>query len=67
MDVLKSLLYLWRYVWDFNKSYVFYAIAYQFTSALLPFPNILMPKYILDELVGQQRMPVLLLYIGILV
>lgn len=67
MDVLKSLLYLWRYVWDFNKSYVFYAIAYQFTSALLPFSNILMPKYILDELVEQQRMPVLLLYIGILV
>ena len=63
----KSLFYLWSYVWNFNKSYVFYAIAYQFTSALLPFSNILMPKYILDELVGQQRLPVLLLYISILI
>ena len=66
-SMYKSLAFLFKYVWKFNKIYLFYAITYQFVSAVIPLANILVPKYIIDELVDSKRIDYLTTYAVMLV
>ena len=63
----KSFLFLLKLIWKSNKKYIFYAATFQLVTALVPLLSVIMPKYIIDELTGQQRQEYLLLYVGILV
>ena len=65
--MFKSFKFLLDLIWKFNKKYVFYAATFQIVTALVPLLSVIMPKYIIDELVGQQRLAYLGIYVGILV
>ncbi len=65
--MFKSFRFLLKLIWKFNKKYVFYAASFQLVTALVPLLSVIMPKYIIDELTGQQRIEQLFVYVGILV
>jgi ABC-type multidrug transport system fused ATPase/permease subunit len=45
--------------------YVVYAFSYQIVLAVMPIVTVIMPKYIIGELLGQRRVGILILSIGI--
>lgn len=64
---VKGNLYLLKYSWKFQKKYILYSILQELLSSLAPFAAIIMPKFIIDELLGKQRIDVILSYVSILV
>ena len=56
-----------KLIWRFNKKYIFYAALFQIVTALVPLTGVVMPKYIIDELTGLQRVEYLAVYVGALV
>lgn len=65
--MFKGLKFLLKYCWSFDKWYIICIISSQFISAVSPLLFIIIPKFILDELMNQKRSIVLFLYILILV
>lgn len=65
--MLKGFWFLLKYSWRFSKAYIFYIFFYQIISALIPMVTIIIPKYVIDELMSQRRAGVLAAYILILV
>ena len=65
--VFKSLKFLLHYCWKFKKSYVFYVFAYQVVYALIPLVAVIFPKFIIDELMGEQRGSYLFVFTIILI
>lgn len=57
--MLKGFKFLLKYSWKFSKEYVICIFALQLISSLLPLLQVVLPKFILDELVGDQRINVL--------
>jgi ABC-type multidrug transport system fused ATPase/permease subunit len=65
--MIKGLLFFIRFSWKSDKRYLIYRLVKQFISSLIPIVAVVMPRYILNELMGEQRIFHLVLYIGILV
>lgn len=65
--MLKGIIFLIKYTWKFNKMYILYILALQVVNAVTPLIGIVMPKYIIDELIGSQDINKLIFYIAILV
>lgn len=65
--MFKGIVFLLKYSWKFNKMYVIYIFALQIVSSLISLLAVIMPKYIIDELIGGRRVDYLILYIGLLV
>ena len=65
--MFKSFRFLLKLIWKFNKKYIFYAASFQIVTALVPLLSVIMPKYIIDELTGLQRIEYLVAYVSILV
>ena len=66
MVAFKGIGFLMRYTWRFEKRYILYQIARQILVAVVPLSDIIIPKYIIDELTGGKRVEVLLGWIGLL-
>lgn len=62
-SLLNTMLYVLKRVHKISKSYITLVIVKGFLKAILPFFSILIPKYIIDEFLGQQRVE----YIGVMV
>lgn len=65
--MFKGLRFFLKEGWKHDKKYILWRVIYQFVHALIPILAALAPKYIIDELMGEQRIPVLTLYTGVLV
>lgn len=65
--MIKGLLFFIKFSWKHEKRYLIYRVLNQFVSSLIPIVAIVMPRYIINELMGEQRPLYLLWYIGILV
>lgn len=64
---MRGNLYLLKYSWKFQKRYIIYAFLEEVLSSLMPFATIIIPKFIIDELLGEQKLKVIFVYICILV
>ena len=64
--MLKGLFFFVRFSWRHEKRYMVYQIINQFISSMIPIVAVVMPRYIINELMGEQRIESLLLYVGIL-
>jgi len=64
--MFKGLLFFIKFSWRHEKKYLIYRILNQFVSSMIPIVAVVMPRYIINELMGQQRISYLCLYIGIL-
>ena len=65
--MFSGVLYLLKFVWKKQPLYIILSILYQFVSSLIPLSAIIIPKFIIDELMTLQRISYLVLYISILV
>ncbi len=66
-DSLKILHYFLKLTNRIYKQYIPTLLFSSFFKAIAPFINIIIPKYIIDELLGQQRTETLLSLIGVLI
>ena len=65
--MFRGVLYLLKFAWKKQPSYIILSIVYQFISSLIPLSAIIIPKFIIDELMTRQRISYLIAYIAILV
>jgi len=63
--MFKGLVFFLKFGWKYDKRYVLWNIFHQLLASLMPVFAALMPKFIIDELMGAQRMNRLLLFVGI--
>ena len=61
--MLKGLKFLLKQVWRYKKIYIIYEILLQLSKLMIPISSIIFPKYIIDELMGQQRAEYLVSFI----
>lgn len=64
--MFKGLAFLLKFCWKFDKLYILFILANQIIVAAMPLATIVLPKYILDELVNGGRPCMLLFYIALL-
>lgn len=64
--MFKGLIFFIRQGWKYDKRYVLWRIFYQVVNSLIPLAAILLPKYIIDELMGEQRLTRILVCIAVL-
>jgi len=64
--MFKGLWFFIKFGWKYEKKYIIYLFLRQILSALIPIVVIIVPRYIIDELMGRQRVEYFVLYIGIL-
>lgn len=65
--MFKGLWFFVKFGWMHEKKYIIYLVLNQFVNSLIPIVAVIMPKYIIDELMNGMRMNYILMYIGILV
>lgn len=65
--VFKGIFFLFRYFWKQDKRYTFYQLFRQLLVSLVPLTDVIIPKYIIDELTGQRRVEIVCAWIGLMV
>ena len=65
--MFKGLMFFAKFSWQHEKKYLIYHVLNQFVSSMIPIVAVVMPRFIINELMGQQRIQQICLYIGILV
>ena len=64
--MFKGLLFFIHCGFRYDKCYVIWRVLYQLVHSLMPIVATLLPKYLIDELMGPMRPQRLFLYAGIL-
>ena len=64
--MIRGLLFFIKFSWRHEKRYLIYNILNQFVSSMIPIVAVVMPRYIINELMGEQRISYIVLYTGIL-
>lgn len=64
--MFKGLIFFIKHGWKYDKCYIIWNVLYQFINSLIPIIATLIPKFIIDELLGEMRAEKLLLYVSIL-
>ena len=64
--MFKGLLFFAKFSWKHRKAYLLLNIINQTILGVLPLIIVLMPKYIIDELMGQQRLQFISVYVVVL-
>lgn len=64
--MFKGLWFFIKFGWRCEKRYIIYLVLNQFIKSLIPIAAVVMPRYIIDELLGGKRFSYVLLYVGIL-
>ena len=64
--MFKGLIFFVRQGWKYDKCYILWMVLYQFVNSMIPVIAALAPKYIIDELMGEARPQMLMLYVGVL-
>ena len=64
--MIKGLLFFVKFAWQHEKRYLVYRILNQFVSSMIPIVAVVMPRYIINELMDSRRISYIALYVGIL-
>jgi len=64
--MLKGLWFFIKFSWQNEKRYLIYRVLNQFITSMIPIIAVIMPRYIINELMDSQRLSHLTLYVGIL-
>nr|WP_296440500.1 ABC transporter ATP-binding protein [uncultured Acetatifactor sp.] len=62
---MNGVFYLLKYTWKFQKKYIVLSFIHELCLAAVPFANIILPKFIIDELIGEKDLHRLGIYIGL--
>ena len=63
--MFKGLIFFVKQGWKYDKRYVLWNVLYQFVNSMIPVIAALAPRYIIDELMGEARPQMLVLYVGL--
>ena len=64
--MFKGLIFFVKQGWKYDKCYILWRVLYQFVNSMIPVIAALAPRYIIDELMGEARPQMLMLYVGVL-
>ena len=64
--MFKGLLFFVRFGWNHRKRYIIYLLLDQFISSFIPLAAIVIPKFIIEELMGKKRIEYVALWVAIL-
>ena len=64
--MFRALRFFFRYGWKYDRLYVIEKILFQLTNSFVPLVLTILPKLIIDELMGLQRPEHLIAYIAVL-
>jgi len=62
----KGLVFLIKFSWKHEKKYLIYRIYSQFISSMIPIVAVVMPRFIINEMMELKRVPYICLYVGVL-
>lgn len=65
--MFKGIVFFIKNGWRYDKKYILWRVLYQFINSLIPIVATIMPKLIIDELMGNQETGKLLVYVSILI
>ena len=65
--MFKGIVFFIKNGWRYDKKYILWRVIYQFINSLIPIVAAIMPKLIIDELMGNQETNKLLVYVSILI
>lgn len=65
--MFKGILFFIKHGWKYDKKYILWRVLYQFINSLIPIVATIMPKLIIDELMGNQTRSRLLVYVSVLI
>jgi ABC-type multidrug transport system fused ATPase/permease subunit len=65
--MFKGLWFFIKFGWKCEKRYIIYLVLNQFINSLIPIIAVVMPRFIINELVMDRRLLYVLLYVSILV
>jgi len=63
--MFKGLRFFLREGWKYDKKYVIWLVLHQLVNSMIPVVAALLPKLVIDELTGAQRVDRLVLYVGV--
>lgn len=64
--MIKGLMFFVRFSWAHEKRYLVYRVLNQFIASMIPLVAVVMPRCIINELMGARRISYLGCYVGIL-
>lgn len=65
--MFKGIVFFIKNGWKYDKRYILWRVLYQFINSLIPIVATIIPKLIIDELMGNQETGKLLVYVSILI
>lgn len=65
--MFKGLRFFLREGWKYDKKYVIWLVLYQLVNSMIPVVSALLPKLVIDEMTGAQRVERLVLYVAVFV
>lgn len=63
--MFKGLRFFLREGWKYDKKYVIWLMLYQLVNSMIPVVSALLPKMVIDELTGAQRVERLVVYVAV--
>jgi len=66
-DTIKTIMYVLKLIYSLKKSVLFFVMGNSVFSSIRPFIPIVLAAKILDELLGEQSVSVITLYVGLLI
>lgn len=63
--MFKGLWFFIKNGWKYDKRYIVWRVLYQFFNSLIPIAATLIPKFIIDELLGKKQPEKLVLYVSV--
>lgn len=65
--MFKGIVFFIKNGWKYDRKYILWRVLYQFINSLIPIVATIMPKLIIDELMGNQETGKLLVYVSVLI
>ena len=65
--MFKGIVFFIKSGWKYDKRYILWRVLYQFINSFIPIVATIMPKLIIDELMGNQETGKLLAYVSSLI
>ena len=65
--MFKGIVFFIKNGWKYDRKYILWRVLYQFINLLIPIVATIMPKLIIDELMGNQETGKLLVYVSVLI
>ncbi|MBD5496703.1 MAG: ABC transporter ATP-binding protein [Lachnospiraceae bacterium] len=65
--MFKGIVFFIKNGWRYDKRYILWRVLYQFINSLIPIVATIMPKLIIDELMGNQETGKLIAYVSTLI